>query len=116
MNKKVPKITESVEEIKSLMKCSAQSYQKQRLFMLYHLQSGQAKNRKQVADLLGVHRTTIGNWLSSYETGGLEIVSNDHRIAGRLMFIGFPAIVDEWVALGSRASSLRNDAFSDKRV
>ncbi len=72
MNKKVPKITESVEEIKSLMKCSAQSYQKQRLFMLYHLQSGQAKNRKQVADLLGVHRTTIGNWLSSYETGGLE--------------------------------------------
>ena len=72
MNKKVPKITESVEEIKSLMKHSAQGYQKQRLLMLYHLQSGQAKNRKQVADLLGVHRTTIGNWLSSYETGGLE--------------------------------------------
>ena len=30
------------------------------------------------------------------------------------MFIGFPVIVDEWVELGSLASSLRNDAFSDQ--
>jgi hypothetical protein len=72
MNKKVPDITESVEELKSLMGQCAQVYQKQRLSMLYLLRSGQAKNRKQVADLLGVHRTTIGNWLLSDETGGLE--------------------------------------------
>ena len=32
------------------------------------------------------------------------------------MFIGFPVIVDEWVALGSRASSSRNDALSDPHV
>ena len=32
------------------------------------------------------------------------------------MFIRFPAIVSEWVKLSSLASSLRNDAFSDKHV
>ncbi len=29
------------------------------------------------------------------------------------MFIDFPAIVSQWVALDSLASSLRNDALSD---
>ena len=33
-----------------------------------------------------------------------------------LMFISFPAIVDERVELGSLASSSRNDALSDKHV
>ena len=33
-----------------------------------------------------------------------------------LMFISFPALVDEWVALGSLASSLKNDALSDQHV
>ena len=32
------------------------------------------------------------------------------------MFIDFPAIVSEWVALDSLASSLRNDAVSDQHV
>ena len=32
------------------------------------------------------------------------------------MFTGFPAIVNEWVELGSQASSSRNDAVSDQRV
>ena len=32
------------------------------------------------------------------------------------MFTGFPAIPDEWVALGSLASSLRNDVLSDQHV
>ena len=32
------------------------------------------------------------------------------------MFIDFPAMVSQRVALGSRASSLRNDVLSDQRV
>ena len=32
-----------------------------------------------------------------------------------LMSISFPAIADEWVELGSLASSSRNDAFGDQR-
>ena len=33
-----------------------------------------------------------------------------------LMFISFPVIVEEWVELGSLASSSRNDALSDKYI
>ena len=32
------------------------------------------------------------------------------------MFIDFPAIVSEWVALSSLASSLKNDVLSDQHV
>ena len=32
------------------------------------------------------------------------------------MFISFPAMVSEWIELRSLASSLRNDALSDKHV
>jgi len=32
------------------------------------------------------------------------------------MFIDFPVVVSQWVKLGSLASSLRNDALSDKHV
>jgi len=32
------------------------------------------------------------------------------------MFIGFPAIISEWVELDSPALSLRNDALSDKHA
>ena len=33
-----------------------------------------------------------------------------------LMFISFPAILSEWVELGSLAFSSRNDALSDQHV
>ena len=32
------------------------------------------------------------------------------------MFISFPAVVDEWIALDSLAFSLRNEALRDKCV
>ena len=32
------------------------------------------------------------------------------------MFIDFPAVVSQWVALGSLASSLKNDALSDQHA
>ena len=54
MNKKVPDITESVEELKSLMGQSTQ-----------------------------VHHTTNGHWLSSYETGGLEKLLDRRYPLGR---------------------------------
>src|SRR5512133_103103 len=43
-----------------------------RLQMLYLLASGQAHTRRDVAQLLGVHRHTISHWLVRYATGGLE--------------------------------------------
>ena len=72
MNKKVPEITESVETLKALLRKAIKKHEIQRLNTLYLLKSGVAKNRLQVADLLGVHRLSVGDWLSAYETGGLE--------------------------------------------
>jgi Homeodomain-like domain len=43
-----------------------------RLQMLYLLVSGQAHTRRDVAQLLGVHRNTIGHWLAIYKAGGLD--------------------------------------------
>ena len=33
-----------------------------------------------------------------------------------LMFISFPVIISQWVALDSLVSSLKNDALRDKRI
>ena len=72
MNRTVPEITESADELKSLLRNASEGYQTQRLSMLYLLRTRQAKNRTQVAELLGVHRITVGQWLATYEAGGLE--------------------------------------------
>ena len=72
MNKKVPEITESVAALKSLLRDAKKKHEIQRLNALYLLKSGAAKNRKQVADLLGVHRLSVGHWLRAYEAGGLQ--------------------------------------------
>ncbi len=38
---------------------------------LYLLASGQARTRRDVAQLWGVHRHTVGHWRALYATGGL---------------------------------------------
>ncbi len=60
MNKKVPEITESAADLKSLLRTATEKYQIQRLSALYLLRSGQAKNRKQVAELIGSNRISVG--------------------------------------------------------
>jgi transposase len=40
--------------------------------MLYRLVTRQARDRQEVARLLGVHRHTIGRWLARYAAGGLD--------------------------------------------
>lgn len=71
MNKSVPRVRESVEELEDLLKREKRSRYHERIQALYFLRSGQAKNRKQVADLLCLGRNTIGEWLRRYEDGGL---------------------------------------------
>ena len=87
MNKKVPEITESAEDLKVLLRTSRQVYQTQRLTALYLLRSGQAKNRKQVAERLGVHRLSVGQWLRTYETGGLEKLLKRRYAPGRVSIL-----------------------------
>ena len=57
MNIKIPQITESISELKSLTRKSLKGYQKQRRTMLYLYRSGQVKTRQQAAETIGVHRS-----------------------------------------------------------
>jgi transposase len=51
--------------------------------MRYVLASGQAQTRREVAQLLGVHRHTLGHWLALYEAGGLEALLDVYIPAGK---------------------------------
>ena len=72
MNRSLPNITESAPELKDRLRSESVGYKKQRLTAVYLLQSGGAKNRKQVADLIRVNRKTVGQWLDAYQAGGIE--------------------------------------------
>ncbi|KAM3096537.1 transposase [Phormidesmis sp. 146-12] len=50
--------------------CHARS--KERIQLLYLLQSGQAKSVTHAAELLGRGRITLQRWLSKYDHGGME--------------------------------------------
>jgi transposase len=71
MKKAIPPIHETPEELKQLLHREQDPQQKPRVHALYLLQSRQAHTRRQVGQLLGVHRKTIGHWLAAYATGGL---------------------------------------------
>ena len=84
MNKKVPEITESAEDLKSRLRTATEKHQIQRLSALYLLRSGQAKNRKQVAELIASNRISVGQWLTLYETHGLEKLLERRYAPGRV--------------------------------
>ena len=87
MNKKVPEITESVQDLKVLLRKCQKKHEVQRLTALYLLKSGEAKNRLQVAERLGVNRMSVGQWLSAYETGGLEKLLERGYAPGRVCIL-----------------------------
>lgn len=72
MNKSIPEIHESVEQLRERLRQESRARQKQRLQALYLLRSGQAKSRTQAGELLGVSRRTVGEWLDRYAAEGLE--------------------------------------------
>jgi transposase len=71
MKTPLPAIHETPTELKALLADEHDAQKHQRLQALYLLQTRQARTRRQVARLLGVHRDTVGRWLSSYASGGL---------------------------------------------
>jgi transposase len=83
MRKALPIITEEVEHLKQRLQRAHDGRKRPRLQMLYLLASGQAQTRQAVAQLLGVHRNTIGHWLAIYETGGLEALLAVYVPAGK---------------------------------
>jgi transposase len=72
MRKKMPPITESAAELLRRMKGEPDGKKRQRLHALYLVASGQARHRKEVAVILGVHRHSVAAWFTAYAAGGVE--------------------------------------------
>lgn len=72
MRRGKPEVCESVEVLKARMQKETSGVKRQRVQMLYLVASGQASERQEVAQVLGVHRNTVGKWMQQYEQGGLE--------------------------------------------
>jgi transposase len=94
MYRKLPPITETVDDLRQRMRQEQNLKKRERLQMLYLLASAQATSRKAVAQQLGVYRETVGHWLATYASGGLE------------------QLLDLYVPPG-RASSLLPEALTD---
>lgn len=75
MNNGITAIIETSAELRALMVEQQNPRLLQRLQMLYLLATRQARNRTEVARLLGVHRETVGAWLQLYQ---------DKQLAGLL--------------------------------
>lgn len=83
MRNALPVMTEDVETLRQRLQREQDGRKKPRLQMLYLLASGQAQTRQAVAQLLGVHRNTIGHWLAIYARGGLEALRATYVPAGK---------------------------------
>lgn len=82
MNKAVPKIKETKEEIREMLKSEHHVKRQNRLQALYLIVTKQAKSRSGVSILLGLNRNTISEWFSLYEAGGLERLLDIYRPSG----------------------------------
>ena len=83
MRKPIPVIAEDPKTLKQRLHHEHHGRKKPRLQMLYLFASGQAHSRQGVAQLLGVHRNTIGHWLALYEAGGLTALLEVYVPAGK---------------------------------
>jgi len=82
MNKALPKIKETAEELRERLKTAKNSKRQNRLQALYLIVTGQARSRAKVAMILGKNRNTISDWLSLYESEGLEKLLEIYRPPG----------------------------------
>jgi transposase len=83
MRTPLPGIHEDADSLKQRLQHEHNGRKKPRLQMLYLLASGQAQSRLEVAQLLGVHRNTVGHWLALYASGGLDALLSLYVPAGR---------------------------------
>ena len=71
MNKGLPLIWENVKELREMISAEKDGADRTKLQMLLMLKSEARYRRNDVAACLGVHRRTIGEWITKYEQGGL---------------------------------------------
>jgi transposase len=72
MTQPIPPIHDTPAALNQLLTAARDAQKPQRLQALYLLQTQQAHTRRQVAQLLGVNRDTVGRWLAAYACGGIR--------------------------------------------
>jgi len=82
MNRAIPKIKETAEEIRERLKSEPLVKRQNRLQALYLIVTKQAKSRSKVGVMLGFNRNTISDWFSVYEEGGLEKLLDIYKPGG----------------------------------
>jgi transposase len=83
MRKTLPVIAADTDTLKQRFPHAPHGRKTPRLQRLSLLASGQVQTRQDVAQLLGVHRNTIGYWLAIYEAGGLAALLEVYVPAGK---------------------------------
>ncbi len=101
MNKALPKIKETSEELREMLKKETRSKRQNILQALYLIVTRQAKSRSKVAGMLGKNRNTISDWLSLYEESGLEKLLEIYKPRGAKAKIGESVIEEIKEILGS---------------
>jgi transposase len=94
MHRARPIVTESIDELKALLKQETHRLKHQRLHALYLFASDPALTRQDVAKLLGLHRETVGRWMTQYTDGGLTALLAIYVAAGRTACLSEPVSAD----------------------
>ncbi|MGI8494139.1 MAG: helix-turn-helix domain-containing protein [Pyrinomonadaceae bacterium] len=71
MNRKLTEVKETAENLRELLKSETNPMLLQRLQALYLIASKQAARKVKIAQILGVNRNSVSNWLKVYEIFGL---------------------------------------------
>lgn len=105
MNKALPKVKETAEELRETLKTERNSKRQNRLQALYLIVTGQARSRGKVSRMLGKNRNTISDWLSLYESEGLEKLLEIYHPSGAKTKISEAALAEIKAILGTEKGS-----------
>jgi len=94
MHREQPLIAESADELKAMLKQEPNRQKRQRIHALFLFASRQATTRQEAAALLGVHRQTIGRWMTDYAKGGLSALLDIYVPAGKPPALPAPVLAD----------------------
>ena len=92
MNRGMLAVWEDAHQLCELMNQQSDAHLHTRLQMLYLIRIAAATDRLQVAQLLGVSRNTVRQWLQLYERGGLEALLRRGQAPGAISSLPPPVI------------------------
>lgn len=107
----LPSITETLEELESLLKRERNPHLRPRLHLLILLQSAQVESRQEAAAHLAVHRNTVGRWLGAYASGGLAALRCYGHASGQSGQRSLPSAA--WQALKDRLQGVGFSSYGE---